>query len=344
MTSLNSESLKSARKAAAETDPRWQQVQQRDLSADGEFYYSVSTTGIYCKPSCAARLARPEHVQFHQTCVEAVRAGFRPCKRCKPDQAGLAETHARIIAASCRLIETSETTLPLSELAKKTGFSVYHFHRLFKSVTGLTPKDYAAAHRAKKVRQELNRNASVTTAIFEAGYSSNSRFYEKSTQILGMTASSFQAGGSNTVLRFGLDPEVLIKDLQHTFTKAQLMGADHEYEALIAKVVGLIESPSSSPAFSKYLPLDIRGTAFQQRVWQALLLIPPGKTMSYAELAASIGLPKAVRAVASACAANTLAVAIPCHRVVRTNGGLSGYRWGVERKKALLDLESKVEQ
>ena len=368
MTMLSPNDLKIARKAATENDPRWLQVQKRDLDADGKFYYSVSTTGVYCKPSCAARAARPEHVQFHKTCEDAERAGFRACKRCKPGQPDLTETHTRIIAESCRLIETVETAISLNDLANKAGLSSYYFHRLFKSVTGLTPKDYAAAHRAKKIRHELNKDTSVTDAIFDAGYNSNSRFYEKSTQMLGMTPSNYKAGGSNTILRFaigecslgavlvassergvsaiflGQDPEILIQDLQDAFPKAQLIGADQDYEALIAKVVGFIEAPLSGQEFIKHLPLDIRGTVFQQRVWQALQQIPVGKTVSYSELATLIGLPKAVRAVASACAANKLAVAIPCHRVVRTDGELSGYRWGVERKKALLDLESKARQ
>ncbi|HSI43975.1 MAG TPA: bifunctional DNA-binding transcriptional regulator/O6-methylguanine-DNA methyltransferase Ada [Methylotenera sp.] len=368
MTILSTNALKVARKTTVEADPRWLRVQDRDHTADGKFYYSVSTTGVYCKPSCVARAARPEHVQFHTTCADAERAGFRACKRCKPGQADLAETHAKLIADSCRLIETAASTLTLEDLATKAGLSSYHFHRVFKAVTGLTPKDYAAAHRAKKIRHELRKNTSVTDAIFEAGYHSNSRFYEKSAEVLGMTPSNYKAGGSNTVLRFaigecslgtilvasskrgvsaifiGLDPEALIKDLQDAFPRAQLIGADKDYEALVAKVVGLIEAPLSNQEIIQHLPLDIRGTAFQQRVWQALQQIPFGKTVSYSELAALIGLPKAVRAVANACAANKLAVAIPCHRVVRTDGSLSGYRWGVERKKALLDLESKANQ
>ncbi len=362
MTMLSSNDLKTT----TESDPRWLQVQQRDLAADGQFYYSVSTTGVYCKPSCASRVARPEHVHFYETSEAAEHAGFRACKRCKPGEPNLAETHIRIIADSCRLIETAETPMTLDDLANKVGLSSYYFHHIFKSVTGLTPKDYAAAHRAKKIRHELNKSTSVTDAIFKAGYNSNSRFYEKSTQVLGMTPSAYKAGGSNTMLRFaigecslgailvassergvsaiflGQDPEVLIKDLQSVFPKAQMIGADKGYETLVAKVVGFIESPLSGQEFIKHLPLDIRGTIFQQRVWQALQQIPVGETVSYTELAALIGLPKAVRAVASACAANTLAVAIPCHRVVRMDGGLSGYRWGVERKKALLEREGKA--
>jgi AraC family transcriptional regulator of adaptative response/methylated-DNA-[protein]-cysteine methyltransferase len=362
---IMNDSIKNAQAITTEKDPRWALVQGRDASADGTFYYSVSTTGVYCKPSCAARPARPEHVAFHGSCEDAERAGFRACKRCKPGQPSLAETHAKTVAEICRLIEATEQNINLETLANKAGLSIYHFHRVFKAATGLTPKAYAAAHRAKKIRNELNKNTSVTEAIFEAGYNANSRFYENSTQVLGMTPSNYKAGGKNTTIKFaigecslgailvassergvcaiflGNDPEKLIQDLQDAFPNAQLIGADQEYEALVAKVVGFIETPASGLDFSQHLPLDIRGTAFQQRVWQALRQIPAGTTVSYSDIAQLIGSPKAVRAVAGACAANTLAVAIPCHRVVRNDGALSGYRWGVERKRALLDLEAQ---
>ncbi|WP_020167364.1 MULTISPECIES: bifunctional DNA-binding transcriptional regulator/O6-methylguanine-DNA methyltransferase Ada [Methylotenera] len=358
-----------------EKDSRWAQVQTRDASVDGTFYYSVSTTGIYCKPSCGARQPRPEHVAFHDSCAEAELAGFRACKRCKPGQTNLAESQAILIAQSCRLIEAAEENISLETLAKNAGLSTYHFHRIFKSMTGLTPKAYSSAHRAKKIRSELTKNkriknkstknTSVTDAIFDAGYSSNSRFYEKSTEILGMTPSNYKAGGASATIKFAIgefslgknpctilvassergvcaiflgdDAVQLLNDLQDAFPCAKLIGADRDYEALVAKVVGFIQMP----AVGLTLPLDIQGTAFQQRVWQALRHIPTGVTASYSDIAKSIGSPKAVRAVASACAANTLAVAIPCHRVVRMDGSLSGYRWGVERKRALLDLETK---
>lgn len=356
-------SIKNAKAITTENDPRWTLVQARDVNADGTFYYSVSTTGVYCKPSCAARPARPEHVAFHSSCEDAERAGFRACKRCRPGQPSLAETHAKTVADICRFIEATEQTINLEALANKAGLSMYHFHRLFKAATGLTPKAYSAAHRAKKVRIELDKNTTVTEAIFEAGYNANSRFYEKSSQMLGMTPSNYKAGGKNTTIKFaigecslgailvassergvcaiflGNKPEKLIQDLQDAFPNAQLIGADQDYEALVAKVVGFIEVPALGLDFFKHLPLDIRGTAFQQRVWQALRPIPAGTTVSYSEIAALIGSPKAVRAVAGACAANTIAVAIPCHRVVRNDGALSGYRWGIERKRALLDLE-----
>jgi AraC family transcriptional regulator of adaptative response/methylated-DNA-[protein]-cysteine methyltransferase len=343
-----------------EQDPRWQLVVARDPQADGQFYYSVRTTGVYCRPSCAARTARPENVQFHLTREAAELAGFRPCKRCKPEQAPLAEQHAATVAEVCRLIEKAEALPSLEALAANAGLSVYYFHRLFKTITGLTPKGYAAAHRAKRVRDELTRGGSVTEAIFDAGYNSNSRFYEKLDQVLGMTPSNYRNGGANTDIRFAIgecslgailvassargvcailmgdDPDLLARDLQDRFPKSTLIGGDREFEQLVAKVVGFVEMP----AIGLDLPLDVRGTAFQQRVWQALCEIPAGATASYTEIAERIGLPKAVRAVAQACGANALAVAIPCHRVVRNDGGLSGYRWGVERKRALLEKEA----
>jgi len=346
--------------AATENDPCWAAVVARDPAADGKFYYSVKTTGVYCRPSCPSRPARPENVQFHATRVAAEQAGFRPCKRCKPDQPSLMEQHAAKVAEICRLIENAETVPGLEALAHHAGLSIYHFHRVFKAVTGLTPRAYAAAHRAKRVRNELDHSDTVTKAIFDAGYNSNSRFYEKSNQVLGMTPSNYRAGGSNTEIHFALgecslgsilvassdcgvcaitlgdDPELLIRDLQDRFPKANLIGGDGAFEQLVARVVGFIEAP----AIGLDLPLDVRGTAFQQRVWQALREIPAGSTASYTDIANRIGSPKAVRAVAQACAANPMAVAIPCHRVVRNDGALSGYRWGVERKRALLEREA----
>jgi AraC family transcriptional regulator, regulatory protein of adaptative response / methylated-DNA-[protein]-cysteine methyltransferase len=346
--------------AATLDDPRWEAVIARDPAADGKFFYSVDTTGVYCRPSCAARLARPEHVRFHATCADAEQAGFRPCKRCKPDRPPLVEQHAAKVAGVCRLIEEAETVPSLAALARHAGLSTHYFHRVFKAATGLTPKGYAAAHRAKRVRAELDRSRTVTAAIFEAGYSSNGRFYEKSNEVLGMTPSSYRTGGANTAIRFavgecslgsilvaasargvcaillGDDPDALARDLQDRFPRADLIGGDAAFERLVARVVGFVEAPG----LGLDLPLDVRGTAFQQRVWQALSHIPVGSTVSYAAVAKQIGSPNAVRAVAQACAANALAVAIPCHRVVKNDGGLSGYRWGVERKRALLDRET----
>ena len=347
---------------ATVSDPRWAAVVARDPKADGKFFYSVKTTGVYCRPSCAARTARPENVAFHLTAADAEQAGFRPCKRCKPDQPPLAEQHAAQVAELCRLIENAEQVMSLEELANQAGLSAYHLHRVFKAVTGLTPRAYAAAHRASRVRTELGRSGTVTDAIYGAGYNSNGRFYEESNQVLGMTPTNYRAGGANTEIRFAIgecslgsilvaasergvcaillgdDPDQLARDLQDRFPRAELMGGDAGFEQLVAKVVGFVEAPR----LGLDLPLDVRGTAFQQRVWQALRQIPAGETVSYTEVAKRIGSPKSVRAVAQACAANALAVAIPCHRVVRNDGGLSGYRWGVERKRALLGREAKA--
>jgi AraC family transcriptional regulator of adaptative response/methylated-DNA-[protein]-cysteine methyltransferase len=346
--------------AATEKDPRWAAVVARSKAADGTFFFSVKTTGVYCRPSCAARQARPEHVRFHATREEAERAGFRPCKRCKPDQAALQEQHAAKVTEACRLIEASPAVPTLEELASTAGLSPFHFHRVFKAVTGVTPKEYAAAHRGERVRKELARTRTVTAAIYESGYNSSARFYGESQQVLGMTPTVYRAGGVNADIRFavgecslgsilvakselgvcaimlGDDPDALARNLQDRFPQATLIGNDPEFEQLVAKVVGLVESPG----VGLDLPLDVQGTAFQQRVWQALQEIPAGSTLSYTELARRIGAPKSVRAVAQACGSNPLAVAIPCHRVVRHDGGLSGYRWGVERKRALLQREA----
>ncbi|MCM2287848.1 MAG: bifunctional DNA-binding transcriptional regulator/O6-methylguanine-DNA methyltransferase Ada [Sulfuritalea sp.] len=347
---------------AAQTlkDPRWAAVQSRDAAADGQFFYSVSTTGVYCRPSCAARSARPENVQFHLSAAAAEHAGFRPCKRCRPDQAPLAAQHAALVAELCRFIERAEPAPSLQALATRAGLSRYHVHRIFKAVTGVTPGAYAAAHRAARVRAELGRGGTVTEAIYGAGYNSSGRFYASAERMLGMAPRTFRDGGANTDIRFAIgqcslgailvaasergvcaifmgdDPEALAHELQDRFPRASLIGGDAGFEQVVARVVALVEAP----ALGLDLPLDIRGTAFQQRVWQALREIPAGRTVSYSELAERIGAPQAVRAVASACAANALAVAIPCHRVLRLDGGLSGYRWGVERKRALLGREA----
>lgn len=345
-----------------ERDPRWASVVARDASADGRFWYSVATTGVYCRPSCASRLARPENIRFHATREAAERAGFRPCKRCKPDQPSLAERHAARIVDACRFIEESEQAPGLEDLASRAGMSPYHFHRVFKAITGLTPKSYAGADRAGRMRRELARGARVTDAIYESGYGSSSRFYAKSGEMLGMTPSRYRAGGSEAAIRFavgqcslgailvatsergicaislGDDPEALVRDLQDRFPQAELVGGDAEFEKLVATVIGYVEAPR----IGLTLPLDVRGTAFQQRVWQALREIPAGSTASYAAVAERIGAPTSARAVAQACASNPLAVAIPCHRVVRKDGDLSGYRWGVDRKRSLLDREARA--
>ncbi|KAB0494127.1 bifunctional DNA-binding transcriptional regulator/O6-methylguanine-DNA methyltransferase Ada [Pseudomonas vancouverensis] len=344
-----------------ENDPRWAAVVARDTKADGQFVYAVKTTGIYCNPSSLARLPNPKNVLFFDSAEQAQAAGYRPSKRATRDQSDLAAQHAATVAAACRRIEQAEALPALSELADAAGLSSFHFHRVFKAVTGLTPKGYAAAHRSRRVRQQLSDGNSVTDALYEAGFNSNSRFYEAADQLLGMKPADYRAAGQNNDIRFavgqcslgailvaqsergvcaillGDDPHQLVCDLQDKFRRANLIGADPEFEQLIAQVVGFIEAP----AIGLDLPLDVQGTAFQERVWQALREIPVGSTASYAEIAQAIGAPQAVRAVAQACGANSLAVAIPCHRVVRSDGNLSGYRWGVERKRQLLERESR---
>ena len=359
MTMVN-ERHQNTNHAVIASDPRWARIVARDRTADGHLWYSVLTTGVYCRPSCPSRSANPENVQLHDTVEEARATGFRPCKRCRPDGLSVDAENVAIVARACRLIEQSEEEPSLTDLAEAVGRSPSYFHRRFKAVTGLTPKGYATAHRAAKVREGLASGNSVTEAIYDAGFNSSGRFYEKSTGMLGMTPSQYRAGGANEEIRFavgetslgailvasskkgvasillGDDPNELVRELQDRFPKARLIGADRNYEALVARVVGFIEAPR----LGLDLPLDVRGTAFQRRVWQALQGVPIGQTVSYAEIARRIGSPQAVRAVAGASAANHLAVAIPCHRVVRNNGSLSGYAWGVERKQALLTREA----
>lgn len=343
-----------------EQDPRWAAVVAKDHSADGRFYYGVKTTGVYCRPSCAARLANPRNVSFYTTPAEAEAAGLRACKRCKPKGPSLAARNGAAIAWACRMIEGGEESPSTAALAKTVGLSTFHFHRLFKSVTGLTPKAYAQAHRAQQVRSRLPRSRSVTAAAFDAGFNTSSRFYEKSAEILGMKPADYRRGGTGAEIRFavaqcslgailvassekgicaislGDEPEALVRELEERFPKARLIGGNAMFERTVAKVIAFVERPG----MGLDLPLDVQGTAFQERVWRALRKIPAGRSITYTDLAGKIGAPAAVRAVAGACAANTLAVVIPCHRVVRKGGALSGYRWGIERKRALLAREA----
>jgi AraC family transcriptional regulator of adaptative response/methylated-DNA-[protein]-cysteine methyltransferase len=346
------------------SDPRFDAVVARDAAWDGRFVYGVATTGVYCNPSCAARTPRAQNVSFHADCAAAEAAGFRACKRCRPRDGGRDARAAKMIADICREIEAAEAPPRLEDLASRAGLSPWHFHRVFKAQTGLTPKAYATAHRANRVREHLSDGAaSVTSAMYDAGFNSNGRFYAACDGILGMTPKRYRNGGADTDIRFavaqsklgailvaesdrgicaislGDDPEVLVRELQDRFPKARLQGDDAAFDVRIAQVVTAVEQPGQGLD----LPLDIRGTVFQQRVWQVLRAVPAGETLSYADLARRIGSPKAVRAVAGACAANTLAVVVPCHRIVRHDGALSGYRWGVARKRALLDAEAHLD-
>lgn len=343
-------------------DARWAALQARDAAADGHFVYAVRTTGVYGQPSSTARRPKRENVEFFDSAEAAEAAGYRGSRRAQGDRTSAAAGRAAVVARACRLIESSETPPPLDDLAVEVGMSPFHFHRLFKAETGLTPKAYSSAYRARKLREELSTSkASITDAIYGAGFNSNSRFYEAADALLGMRARDYRAGGAGAVMRFavgqctlgailvaqsqrgicaillGDDPDALVRDLQDQFPKAEIIGADGDFEQLIAQVVGFIEAP----AIGLQLPLDVQGTAFQERVWRVLRDIPPGATASYTEIATRIGSPKAVRAVAQACAANHMAVAIPCHRVVRRDGDLSGYRWGVDRKRELLRREAQ---
>ncbi|HEY3809309.1 MAG TPA: bifunctional DNA-binding transcriptional regulator/O6-methylguanine-DNA methyltransferase Ada [Steroidobacteraceae bacterium] len=341
---------------------RWNAVRERRARPQDSFYYAVSTTGVYCRPTCGARTPLRKNVRFFDDTAAAERAGFRACKRCKPNATGPADRQAALVAQACRTIGQADEIPQLAELASAAGLSRFHFHRLFKSVTGLAPKAYAAAVRAQRVRDRLPDSGSVTAAIYDAGFNSNGRFYAQSQAALGMTPSRFRAGGAGEEIRFALaqcslgailvaatergvcaitlgdDPEALLRDLQDRFPRAQLRGGDAAFERTVATVIGFVESPATG----LNLPLDLKGTSFQLRVWQALRTIPAGETTTYAEIARRLGQPKACRAVGAAIGANPVAVAVPCHRVIRSDGTLCGYHWGVERKRALLAREGRA--
>ena len=335
-------------------------VRRRDPASDGAFVFSVRTTGVYCRPTCPARPALASNIAFHAGPAEAEAAGFRACRRCRPEGASPAAEARATVAAACRRIERAESPPSLATLATAAGLSAFHFHRLFKATTGVTPRAYAAACRAERLRQGLAHGGGVTAAGYEAGFNASSRLYAATPGRLGMTPGRFRAGGAGErvtaavapcslgrvlvagtarglcAILLGDDDDTLLGDLRGRFPRAEIVEGDPGFASTVAAAVALVEAPARP---SPDLPLDIRGTAFQQRVWAALRAIPPGTTASYTDVAARLGQPAAVRAVAGACAANPLAVAIPCHRVVGRNGNLSGYRWGLERKRALLRQE-----
>jgi AraC family transcriptional regulator of adaptative response/methylated-DNA-[protein]-cysteine methyltransferase len=340
-------------------DARWAAILARDPHFDEAFVYSVATTGVYCRPSCPSRRANRTNVEFHASAADAKRAGFRPCKRCNPDGPSLKTEHAAKVAKACRLIEQADEAPKLNEIAASVGLSPYHFHRIFKSIAGLTPKAYATAHRNKQVRDKLARSATVTKAIYESGYNSNGQFYATATDVLGMTPSAYRSGGNSAEIKFAIgecslggilvastekgicaiffgEPATLKRDLQKQFPRASLVAADRDFAQITDKVIAFVEEPG----LGLDLPLDVQGTAFQHRVWVELRRIPLGSTASYAEVAKRIGQPSAARAVARACATNHIAVVIPCHRVIGSDGSLTGYRGGVHRKRALLDREA----
>lgn len=335
---------------------RWEQVIENDPSADGRFVYAVLTTGIYCRPSCPSRPPRPENVRFFEDPASAEAAGYRACKRCRPN--GFDAQRAAVIRVARVLLGSSEVPT-VARLASEAGLAPSTFHRVFQQHTGVSPRAFAASAERERILAALERSQPVTDAAFDAGFRSSSCFYERSDALLGMPPGRWRAGGEGVEVRFavgacslgavlvacsargvvaielGDDPDALVAALQDRLPNAELVGADPSFEALVARVVGQIEDPSLDAG----LPLDVRGTAFQQRVWQALRRIPVGETRSYGEVAEMVERPGAARAVARACASNTLAVVIPCHRVVRRDGAMGGFRWGVERKQALLARE-----
>ncbi len=355
-------SMRRAPQTSLDPDACWAAVLARDASRDGDFYYSVASTGVYCRPSCAARRANRKNVAFHTSCAAAKAAGFRPCKRCKPDAPSLAARHSSAVAHACRSIETATEAPSLAQLAAAATLSPHHFHRIFKAITGLTPKTYALACRRQRMRELLPGSPSVTRTIFDAGFNSSGRFYAEAGSTLGMIPAKFSSGGTDAAIAYtvgecflgqilvaataigicaillGDDAAELVADLSARFPNATIARGDLGFERTTAEVIAFVEAPATGLG----LPLDIRGTVFQHKVWQALREIPPGQTLSYASLADRIGRPGAVRAVAGACAANAIAVAIPCHRIVKSDGALSGYRWGVARKRALLDREATL--
>ena len=342
-------------------EQRWQAVVRRDGLADGEFVYAVRTTGVYCRPSCPSRAAKRENVTFYKTGDLAAAAGYRPCKRCQPDAPSQQQTRNVLVRQACQAIERSATTPSLAQLAQQAGMSPYHFQRVFKAVAGLSPKAYHKALQARRVVASLQSTPSVTAAIYDAGFNSTGRFYEVVPALLGMPPDSYRKGGAGEHIRhaivpctlgwvivaatrkgvcaieFGESAEALEDRIRARFPQAQFEPADVEFQRWIARVLDYIEQPRGVLD----LPLDVQGTVFQRRVWQALQAIPAGETSTYSEIAARIGQPRAFRAVAHACAENAVAVAIPCHRAVRADGSLAGYRWGLARKAELLKRERK---
>jgi AraC family transcriptional regulator, regulatory protein of adaptative response / methylated-DNA-[protein]-cysteine methyltransferase len=340
-------------------DACWAAVEGRDAAADGRFYYGVTTTGVYCRPGCSSRRPLRGNTVFFETPAAAEAAGLRACKRCRPDDPSAASRHIAAVEKACALLRTSETIPSLAQLAEAAAISRFHFHRVFKQVTGATPRDYARAHRLGAFAKKLDAGDSVTDAIYASGFGSSSRAYEAAPKALGMTPGKRRRGGAGETIGYATvmtpvgwalvaatkrgicltalddDRERLAAIVRERFPAAELIADDAKLKDWAERIVHFI----TAPAYTLDLPLDIRGTAFQARVWRALQKIPLGHTASYSEIARAIGQPTAVRAVARACAANNLAVLVPCHRVIGKDGDLTGYRWGVERKRALLDRE-----
>lgn len=337
----------------------WDAVMGRDRALDGVFFYAVRTTGVYCRPSCPSRRPRPENVVFFRTRHGAERAGFRPCKRCKPESTASGNANSELVEKVCRYIDTHpDSPATLEALSSAIGLSPFHLHRSFKALTGITPRAYADSRRLESLKNGLREGHSVTRSLYDAGYGSSSRLYERASSQLGMTPSRYRKQGSGVVIRFtiaetpigrmllaatergicsiqfGDSDQALESALRSEYTQAEIVRADRPLAARVRAIRDRIRGENGGS-----LPLDIRATAFQRQVWEQLQAIPSGGTRSYSEIAKRIGKPRAARAVARACATNPVAVAIPCHRVVREDGQLGGYRWGIERKEKLLAME-----
>ncbi|WP_235913646.1 bifunctional DNA-binding transcriptional regulator/O6-methylguanine-DNA methyltransferase Ada [Teichococcus coralli] len=334
----------------------WAELQRREARPD--MVYAVATQGVFCRFGCPSRLPLRRNVRFFPDCASAEAAGFRPCRRCDP-LGTRAALHAEAVRDACARIEGAEAMPPLAELAAHAGYARHHFLRLFREITGLTPRAYADAVKARRLQAALGEGARVAEAVAEAGFGSESRVYEQPGRLLGMSPGAARRGGEGETIHhaftasplgllmvaatekgicriaFGPDRATLLGELAARFPKARHLAGGEAMAVVLQGVVALIEEPHAARA----LPLDLRGTAFQQRVWQALMAIPPGETTTYSGLAEAIGQPRAVRAVAAACAANPAALAVPCHRVIGKDGALTGYRWGLPRKRELLARE-----
>ena len=339
-----------------ELQHKWQQVMARDARQDGHFVFAVRTTGIYCRPSCPSRRPRRDSVEFFTNPNEAERAGYRACLRCKPTEVS---SQAQYVARARQLLDNGESVMTLNDLSKRVGLSPFHLQRLFKRATGLSPREYQSARRMQHVKAGLRKGDDVTTALYDAGFGSPSRLYERAPRQLGMTPGEYRRGGKGATITFAITPTPLgrllvaaterglcavrfgetatelERDLRQEFHAASV----HRDEAAVKKYLEPLLASIRGENTTIDLPLDVRATAFQMKVWEQLRRIPRGETRSYRDIANEIGAPAAVRAVARACATNPVALAVPCHRVVRSNGDISGYRWGVDRKKKLLEQE-----
>jgi AraC family transcriptional regulator of adaptative response/methylated-DNA-[protein]-cysteine methyltransferase len=341
-----------------QSETQWQHVLARDARQDGRFVFAVRSTGIYCRPSCPSRRPRRDSVEFFADPQQAERAGYRACLRCKPTQIS---AQAKAVTLARQLLDEAEAVVTLAELGKRIGVSPFHLQRLFKRATGLSPREYQSARRMQQVKHGLRQGDDVTTALYDAGFGSPSRLYEKASQHLGMTPGTYRRAGAGVTIqyaivasplgrllvaatahglcavRFGESATDLERELREEFRAAEIRRDDEALQPYLQPLLASLRGENTTVD----LPLDVRATAFQKKVWDVLRRIPRGETRSYSQVAQELGNPQAVRAVARACASNPVAVAVPCHRVVRSDGDLAGYRWGIERKKKLLEQEQR---